>query len=329
MLSEVGQSSSAPESLSGQAPQGGLPPRLRLLCLAASEPSWVNLTLLLDREGCHEPQFRWASDASSVLSILREESFDCIVIFGDHTPDVSNDVNQHRIVELLNAIRGSGCDDPAIFVGRDLDDETWLKLAEANCAALTSPRGWESRALVVAIKRELARVELIRENHRLNVAQHRRTARERDEAEHLLDQQRRIIQDLGDLLTLPTSDTDRADSTESQTESSAASAGPLALPPEINEFYTELLRTYVIMGSGNLGREIARLAEVMAVAGLSTRETLELHIERVESLVQGLGNRSSRHVMARADLLALELMIHLGECYRRAANGAPLTSDTH
>jgi hypothetical protein len=30
-----------------------------------------------------------------------------------------------------------------------------------------------------------------------------------------------------------------------------------------------------------------------------------------------LGNRSTRHIMARADLLALELMIHLGECYRR------------
>eukprot|EP00913_Durusdinium_trenchii_P013374 g12555.t1 len=319
MPSDLGQST-LPAPLSGHAPHGGLPPRLRLLCLAPREPSWVNLTLLLDREGCHEPQFRWASDAPTVLSVLREESFDCIIIVGTQQ-DPSAESQQKHLVELLQAIRGSGCDDPAIFVGRDLDDDTWLQLADANCAVLTSPRGWESRALVVAVKRELARVELIRENHRLTIAQHRRTARERDEAEHLLDQQRRIIQDLGGALTFPRHEPDQNALPEAVAETSADSNSAIALPPEINGFYTELLRTYVIMGSGNLGKEIARLAEVMALAGLSTRETLELHVERVESLVQGLGNRSSRHVMARADLLALELMIHLGECYRRAANG--------
>ncbi len=81
-------------------------------------------------------------------------------------------------------------------------------------------------------------------------------------------------------------------------------------------YYQELLRTYVIMGSGGLGAEIAKLAELLAVAGLSPRQALELHLERVEELVRGLGSRSTRHVMARADLLALELMIHLGECYQ-------------
>jgi hypothetical protein len=32
-------------------------------------------------------------------------------------------------------------------------------------------------------------------------------------------------------------------------------------------------------------------------------------------------------VMARADLLALELMIHLGECYQRKASGESITPD--
>jgi hypothetical protein len=44
---------------------------------------------------------------------------------------------------------------------------------------------------------------------------------------------------------------------------------------------------------------------------------LDVHLERVEALVQGLGNRSARHVLARADLLALELMMALGEHYRQ------------
>ena len=71
------------------------------------------------------------------------------------------------------------------------------------------------------------------------------------------------------------------------------------------------------MGSGNLGMEIAQLAELMVLAGISLRDALGFHLERVESLVRGLGNRSARHVMARADLLALELMIHIGDGYRR------------
>jgi hypothetical protein len=72
------------------------------------------------------------------------------------------------------------------------------------------------------------------------------------------------------------------------------------------------------MGSGSLGSEIAQLASVLAEVGLSPRDTLSLHLEQVEHLVSGLGNRSSRHVMSRADLLALELVIHIGECYQQA-----------
>src|SRR4029077_20053676 len=79
------------------------------------------------------------------------------------------------------------------------------------------------------------------------------------------------------------------------------------LTAEFDDYYQELLRTYVIMGSGNLVAEITRLADLLSRAGLSPREVLDLHLARVERLVRGLGNRSTRHVMARSDLLALEL----------------------
>ena len=106
-------------------------------------------------------------------------------------------------------------------------------------------------------------------------------------------------------------------------ESGATSRGQgrtvatVRLPAEFDDYYQELLRTYVIMGSGNLAVEIDKLAGLLAQAGLTPRAVLDLHLERVERLVRGLGNRSTRHVMARADLLALELLVHLGECYRR------------
>jgi hypothetical protein len=73
----------------------------------------------------------------------------------------------------------------------------------------------------------------------------------------------------------------------------------------------------VIMGSGNLAAELQRLAEMLVAAGLTAQHTLQLHLEVVEELVHGLGARSTRHVMTRADLLILEVMMDLAEGYRR------------
>jgi hypothetical protein len=43
---------------------------------------------------------------------------------------------------------------------------------------------------------------------------------------------------------------------------------------------------------------------------------MRLHVTALEELIRGLGNRSARHVMNRADLLVVEMMMHLAERYR-------------
>jgi hypothetical protein len=73
------------------------------------------------------------------------------------------------------------------------------------------------------------------------------------------------------------------------------------------------------MGSGSLANEIAEMADQFVSAALPPPEALQLHLQCVESLVKGLGNRSARHVMSRADLLAIELMTHLAHRSQRAA----------
>lgn len=292
-----------------------LPSRLRLLCVGHNEPSWASLTLQLDAEGCLEPSFRWVSSSGEALLHLRNESFDCVLITDDGSDTDDGGIG------LLRAIRASGCDDPVVLIMRRADDRRWADVCSWDCELLASPNLWESLALVPVIKRAIARVEFLRENHRLSIANHRRLLRERDEAEHLLGQQRQIVQELESLARAPVNRPVLPEDPGSAPEPlvDERPSGRLPLPTELNEYYHELLRTYVIMGSGNLGGEIARLAELLALAGFSPREALELHLERVESLVRGLGNRSTRHVMARADLLVLELMIHLGEYYQRIA----------
>jgi hypothetical protein len=89
------------------------------------------------------------------------------------------------------------------------------------------------------------------------------------------------------------------------------------LPAELIRHYRELLRTYVIMGSGNLTGELKRLAELLVIAGLSERQTLQVHLHVLTELIHGLGSRSTRHVMNRADLLAIEVLLHVGDSYRR------------
>jgi hypothetical protein len=290
-----------------------------LLCIGPAEPSWVNLTLRLDGEGCLEPKFHWVSSRDEALGILRTEGFDCILI-AEGTRPVGG-LPELSPVAVARAIRASGYDDPIVLVASRLDAAGWAEACEKECEILIAQHPWESPALVPVVKRAIRRIDLLRENHRLSITQHRRVVRERAESEHLLNQQRQLITELQALVrddaVGEADDASMLDDARSLLGSVRRSK--FALPDEVKDYYHELLRTHVIMGCGSLGAEIARLAELISEAGLSPREALEVHLERVEALVRGLGSRSARHVMARADLLALELMIHLGECYQRRA----------
>ena len=300
-------------------PSSALPPEFRLLCVGPTEPDWIGLTLQLDAVGCNDPKYQWVSSASEAMTLLRNENFDCIVI--ECWPTNLEDVRWDA-PDLVHAIRASGCGDPIVLLTEQPDDGLTVEACTSHCEILVSSALWSSRALVNVIQQSILLVETAQQNHHHAVANHRRLVRERDEADHLLRQQRDIIREL-EAITQGVSDTAQNDSEEAgdNGEIKRHDRKPrlLRIPEKIKTYYHELLRTYVIMGSGSLGGEISQLASVLAEVGLSPRDTLSLHLEQVEHLVSGLGNRSSRHVMSRADLLALELVIHVGECYQQSA----------
>jgi hypothetical protein len=89
--------------------------------------------------------------------------------------------------------------------------------------------------------------------------------------------------------------------------------------------YASLLRSYVLMGSGSLAGEISEMTDRLVSALMPPHEALQLHLGCVESLIKGLGNRSARHVMARADLLAVEMMTHLAHRSQGTAGAAATT----
>jgi hypothetical protein len=79
---------------------------------------------------------------------------------------------------------------------------------------------------------------------------------------------------------------------------------------------------------------MGELAEMLATARATAPQTMRLHVQVLEELVHGLGNRSARHVLSRADLLLLDVLVHLAERYRLHAEEAappdpPATAPEH
>jgi CheY-like chemotaxis protein len=246
------------------------------------------------------------------LARLRDEAYDAVL--------VSHEPGELDALELIEGYRAGGSDEPIIVLGSQSEQEMAALCFEVGADAYVCVNTTTTRNLIWVVARAVQRHQLVRENHRLNEAERQRLQREHDEAERLLGQQRGLIGDLEAIWQRghqvgPTESAGLLDEAAGDPLPSALHQ-PLDLPAELIHHYRELLRIYVIMGSGNLTGELSRLAEMLATAGVTARQTMQLHLHVLEELVRGLGARSTRHVMTRADLLVLEIMIHLAEGYR-------------
>ncbi len=227
------------------------------------------------------------------MARLRDEVFDAVL--------VSHDSEELNALDLIEGYRAGGADEPIVVLGTESEQEMTALCCEVGADGYLCVHTATTRNLIWMIARAAQRHQLVRENRRLRLAEQARLQREHEEGASLVRQQRLLLEpveyaagsDSGELLPIE------------------------SLPDELIIHYRELLRTYVIMGSGNLATELHRLAEMLVVAGLSARQTLQLHLHVLEELLQGLGSRSTRHVMNRADLLAIEVLLHVGDGYRR------------
>jgi len=238
-----------------------------------------------------------AIGSANGLARLRDEAFDAIL--------VSHEPGGLDAFELIEGYRGGGADEPIVVLGTESEQEMAVACYEVGADGYVCVNTTTTRNLIWVVVRAVQRHQLARENRHLNQAEQLRLQRDREEAEKLLGEQRAMLAQANDVAR------------DLDGRNLRARQWPVALPIELVAHYRELLRTYVIMGSGNLAAELARLAEILVSAGLSADQTMQLHLTVLEELVRGLGTRSTRHVMTRADLLALEMMVHLTEGYRR------------
>ncbi len=306
-----------------QAPQStpwrGLPPRMRVLYVTTLKRPGGWLAEAFAADSASDVLLEEAVGSAAGLARLRDEAFDAVLI--SHVPGE---------LDALGMIEGyrAGCSDEAIVVlGSQSEQELSAMCYEVGADSYVCVNTTTTRNLIWVVARAVQRHQLLRENRRLTQAERRRLQQEHDEAEQLLGQQRALIRDLEALRATHGPGDESVERGHRPPRPRRAGVSPLEtprqtpapheLPPELIQHYRELLRTYVIMGSGNLAGEMHRLAELLAMAGLSARQAMQLHVEVLEELIHGLGTRSTRHVMTRADLLVLEIMIHLAESYRR------------
>ena len=286
-------------------PVGTLPVRMRLLYITTPLRTGGWLAEAFATDSAAEVELEESTGATAGLTRVRDELFDAVLL--------SHEPGELDALDFVEGLRAGGSGEPMIVLGNQSEQEMGALCFEVGADADVCVNTTTTRMLIWIVARAIERHRLMRENRRLAQAEHQRLKREHQEAQHLLDQQRQLIEDLEAISPAP----GHLRAIDAQGNDASPRRVPYPLPPQLVAHYREMLRAYVIMGAGNLGGEMSMLADLLATAGMSARQTMQLHVQALEDLLQGLGSRSSRHVMTRADLLVLEVIVHLAEGYRQ------------
>lgn len=284
-----------------------LPTSLRILFISSSRRPGRWLSEALAGDGATEIELDEAISAAASMKLLRDAHYDAILLIHD-PPEID-------AVSLVEGLRGSGAEDPVIVLGETPRAELEPLVLESGADAYCRIDDTSVRALIWTLARAVERAELLSENRRHVDSERQRLEFEHQEASRLLRQQRAMLGDL-ELLLQPLPAAGQRERLVRQDGIERSPAEP-ELPEAIRSHYRDLLRTYVIMGTGNLADELAPVAASLARINAGGRQVALMHLSVLEEVVRGLGNRSGRHVINRADLLALELLVHLTEVYRR------------
>ncbi|HEX3868806.1 MAG TPA: hypothetical protein VHV77_00075 [Pirellulales bacterium] len=272
---------------------GTLPPRMRVLYITTYHRTGGWLAEAFASDSAVDVLLEESIGVTAGMSRLRDERFDAVL--------VSHEPGELDALELVEALRAGGTEEPLILLGQQTEQELAPLCYEVGGDSYICVNTSTTRSLIWVVARAVERHQLKRENARLAQSEQHRLRLEHDEADRLLQEQQALATKLEALYDVE----------------AVRQRRPVEMPAQLVDHYRELLRTYVIMGSGNLANEMAALAELLASIDVTAPEALQLHTIALSELVRGLGTRSARHVMTRADLLALELTIHLGECYRK------------
>jgi DNA-binding NarL/FixJ family response regulator len=278
-------------------PWGEMPPLVDALLITGSSRLGQSLAQAIANDSATEVRLREAVGLPAGLARLRERVYDIVL--------VAHDSVELDAPAVLDAIHTASSDtQPIIVLGMAADQEIAALCYEAGADAYLCLRTTATRTLLWQIARARERRLLLRENEQLRIARRQRDAWEEDEAVRLFEQQRLLASKHG---------------MESPSAASVASEGeaiPSAIPWAIRRDYVELLRAYVVMGSGHLGPTLEDWTQQLAAHRPTAGAILAMHLRALQLVLDGLQGRGGRHVHNRADLLLVELLMRIADRYR-------------
>jgi DNA-binding NarL/FixJ family response regulator len=283
---------------------GTLPRSARVLFVTTSSASADWLRELFAADNVMSVTVEESIGAAQGLARLREEALDAVIV--QHVPE------ELDALAFAEGHRASGADDALLIIGTEPEAAFAPLCYEVGADAYALLGSASPRQIIWLVARAMEWHRLVRENHRLAQYERERLRLEHSEAERLLSQQRGLISGLEEIRNASTT----------ATTSTGEPDSPMQVPSSLVDHYLGLLRAHVIMGSGNLASETAAMVDTIFSLSMPAPRVMQLHLHALETTLRGLGSRSSRHVMARADLLVLEVMTQLAERYRQGAKPA-------
>ena len=282
MKSTTSDTVSTIEEMDEATQRGTLPSRLSVLYVPGprSPSNWLAKALETEPE-CQVQLVEVASFAVA-LERMREETFNVVLI--------DYDADDRERFELVDAVRaGSHAFQPVIILGEAPDSQIATECYELGADAYIAVQITTPRELIWRIARATQRERISTENDQLRRRQQRQKTLERDETLKLISEQESIF------------------ACHSVSSDDQNHPKPEWLEAELRE----LLQAYVVMGSGNMLKELDRFTRRVQEHGLPRSVVTRAFSAVMRAVIEELGTRSSRHVYNRGNLLLLDLMFRL------------------
>ncbi|MDO4550414.1 MAG: hypothetical protein Q4C96_04085 [Planctomycetia bacterium] len=260
--------------------------QLRILFISSMTETSLTQAIYEESHKCIKVHHVHGCDEA--MCVLRVQNFDAILIFH---------ASPHRnALEIMTALRTGGIHTPVLVLGTVPASEMFIPCSEAGAGDYLCVTVTTVQDLIWRMARVVQYHLWRQENMRWKQENSLRVCCEREEVEKSISQQRQILQQI------------------------SAEDGTLtgqALPQNFVTHYQQLLKTYILMGTGNLTVELQNFGNLLAESGVSANQVLELHLQVLTGIIHHLGTKSCRHIMQRADLLRLEILIHLSNSYQK------------
>ncbi len=251
---------------------------------------------------------RRALGVTNGLTLLRDQSFDVVLIAsGDFGTSMDEVPEPGSLQDIIDSIR-AGCsqDQSVMVVGTGTRESLAVPCFEYGADAYVDLTTTTTADLVWQMARAANRQRLIAENMRLKQNQQQQAHRQAEEALIRWKDQSALLE-IRELVN---------------------SGGAVEDTPNLRGYYREVLQTQIIMGSGQPSEELHRLCDLLVEEQMSAAQLMRLHLSVVHETIDELGHRCARHVMNRADGLAINLLMRLADGYHRQSGNLSKIRET-